>query len=252
MKPLKSVVYLSLAVGVLALFAVSVSLFWQDGGGTYTFMTLRGDPVVIYGQGLYRYDSLLVGAGNRGVDLVTMALGIPLLLFSIVLYGRGSLRGALLLTGIQAFFLYIYASFALGSAYNELYLVYVALFSASFFAIVLLLTSIPARDLFVNLSTRLPNRVIATIMFITAFFTLILWIEAPLSSLIHGGPPATLGHYTTLATHSLDLAIIVPSLLFSAVMILRRDPTGYLVAIPLLSILAMLAPALTAMTLRAR
>jgi hypothetical protein len=49
----------------------------------------------------------------------------------------------LVLTGALTWFLYVGASYALGAvAYNNLFLIYVALFSASLFAFVLALTSI--------------------------------------------------------------------------------------------------------------
>lgn len=49
---------------------------------------------------------------------MVLFLGIPLLVVSIVLYQRGSLAGVLLLTGILGYFLYVYASMALGAAYK--------------------------------------------------------------------------------------------------------------------------------------
>lgn len=44
--------------------------------------------------------------------------------------------------GALAYFLYVYATLALNAAYNDLFLVYVALFSASFFALAAVVASI--------------------------------------------------------------------------------------------------------------
>ena len=76
------VVRLSLLIAVLALVATGAGLFWPGGSGPFDFTTLRGQTARIYGQGLYRYDTLFMAAGNRGVDLVVLVLGIPLLLVS--------------------------------------------------------------------------------------------------------------------------------------------------------------------------
>ena len=86
---------------------------------------------MIHGEGLYRYDSLFTGAGNRGVDAVTLLLGVPLLLLALDRYRRGSARGALLLLACLGYFAYVFTSMAFGVAWNELFLVYVALLSAS-------------------------------------------------------------------------------------------------------------------------
>jgi len=42
----------------------------------------------------------------------------------MILYQRGSMGGQLLLTGTLGYFLYLYASMALGAAYNRLFVVY--------------------------------------------------------------------------------------------------------------------------------
>jgi hypothetical protein len=86
MKTSNVVVGLSALIAVLALVAAGTGLLYGDGGSPFTFTSLRGQPVEIYGQGLYRYDTLFQGAGNKGTDMVTLFLGIPLLVLSVLLY----------------------------------------------------------------------------------------------------------------------------------------------------------------------
>ena len=232
---------------MLALIAAGVGLFWQDGGGSSSFTTLRGQTVETYGRGLYRYDTLFVGAGNRGTDTVTLFLGIPLLVLSTLLYRRGSLRGGLVLTGALTWFLYVGASYALGAvAYNNLFLIYVALFSASLFAFVLALTSIDIQALPSYFSSRMPRRGPAIFMFASGLLTLFVWLIEPITALIQGRPPEHLGPYSTLFTNAVDLSIIVPTAFVAGGLILRRNPLGYLMAIPLLVLEAMLAPLIVA------
>jgi hypothetical protein len=256
MRTSNAVVGLSALIAVLALVAAGIGLFYGDGGSPFTFTSLRGQPVEIYGQGLYRYDTLFQGAGNKGTDMVTLFLGIPLLVLSVLLYRRGSLRGGLLLMGALTWFLYTYASYALGPvAYNDLFLLYVALFSASLFALVLTFRSFDVRALPARFSARLPRRGLAIFMFVSAFVTLVVWLVAPTTALLQGEPPERLDTYTTLFTNALDLAIIVPIVFLAGVLILRRDPLGYVIAFPLLVLEAFLAPMIAAQTvsqLRAR
>jgi hypothetical protein len=87
-----------------------------DEGSPFTFTTLRGETTQIYGQGLYRYDTIFTGAGFKGQDIIMLILGIPLLVLSIRFYQRGSLRGGVLLMGVLGYVLYVYASMALGAA----------------------------------------------------------------------------------------------------------------------------------------
>ena len=97
-------------------------MFWQDGGSPFPFTTLRGQPAQIYGQGLYRYDSVLIATGYRVADAFTLVVAIPLLVLAVLLYRRSSLIGRLLLTGTLEYFAYNYGSLAFGAAYNNLFL----------------------------------------------------------------------------------------------------------------------------------
>lgn len=243
------VVILSSLIAVLSLMAVGAGLFWQGGRGTQTFTTLHGQTVQLYGQGLYQYDTLFQGALNRGTDAVTLLLGIPLLVCATVLYRHGSPRGTVLLAAMLTSFLYVYASLALCSAYNNLFLIYIAIFSASLYASVVLWTSSDYRSLLSRNAPRLPRRGPASFMLASGLVTPLIWLSPVLVALARGGVPERLDSYTTLVTTALDLAIIVPAACIAAISIMRRSPLGYQIAIPLLGIIVMLGPTMVAQTI---
>jgi hypothetical protein len=248
MKLSNTVLWLSWLIAILALIATSAAFFWQEEGASFVFTSLRGQNVQIYGHGLYRYDTLFTGAANRGNDAVTLVLGIPLLILSALFYRRGSLRGGVLLLGTLVYFLYLYASYALGIAFSRLFPVYIALFSASLFAFVLLFTSLDRQVLAAHFAPGLPRRGVAIFMFASGLVTLVIWLQPLLMALIHNVPPPLLGSYTTNITDVLDLGIITPATLIAGGLILRRDPLGYLVAFALLVLEIMLAPMIAAQT----
>lgn len=157
MKPSKAVIWLSSLIVVLTLIAAGIGLFYQDGGHSFSFTTLHGQMVQIYGQGLYHFAVPITALSFKGADVVTLVMAIPLLILSIVLYRRRSLKGGLLLVGVLAYFLYNYGSMAFGAAYNNLFLVYVALFSASLFGLVLALTSFDVQALSAHSPTGSPR-----------------------------------------------------------------------------------------------
>lgn len=228
-------------IALLAFCAASVGLFWQDGGSSFSFTTLRGQEVQIYGQGLYRYDSLFVGAGYKGQDAATLFLGVPLLIFLTYWYQRGSLKGGLLLTGILAYFLYAYASMALGAAYNGLFLLYVLLFSASLFAFGLTFTQVLG-GLSRLETAHLPSRWPALLLYACGLLTSLVWLGPLVAALLQNGPPYLLGASATMVTDALDLAIITPSTLVAGWLVGRRAPLGYGLAFALFGLIVMLVP----------
>ena len=121
----------------------------------------------------------------------------------------------------------MYASLALNAAYNNLFLIYVALFSASLFAFVLAYTSIKPQALRSHSLPGLPRRGPALFMFASGVVTLLVWLGPLLGALVQGRPPDLLGSSTAMVTHALDLGIITPATILSGGLILRRAPQGY-------------------------
>lgn len=242
------VFWLGVGVAVLALVATLTGLLMADGAGERTFTTARGATVHLYGSGLYKLDTVFSAAGQRGTDLITLVLGVPLLLACLALYRRCSLRAALLLVGVFTYFLYVYASLALGCAFNELFLVYVALFAGSLYAMILLFRSIRLEALSAETVERLPRRGPSAFMLFSGVVVLVVWLQPVVTALLNGDAPARTEGYTTAVTHALDLAIIAPAVFICAALLLRRRPLGYLFAFPLLGIIVLLGPAIAAQT----
>lgn len=230
MKTSKTLIVLVAVIGVLALFAAAAGVSWPGNEEPFQFTTLRGETVTIHGKGLYRFDTESGAAQVMAGDVVTLCLGIPLLLVSVLLYRRGSLRGALLLAGTLGYFLYTYASISFMATFNPLFLVYVALFSLSLFAFVLSLMSIRVDELPGRFSERLPRRAISGLLFAIGGFLLLAWLGRILPALLNGTPPFGLESYATLVIQVLDLGLIVPLAFVSGVLLLKQRPYGYLLA----------------------
>jgi hypothetical protein len=229
MKYQKTLAWMIPLIVILAMIAAGAGLFWPGEGTPYTFTNFRGEEVAINARGLYRYDTISSVAQMQANDLVTLALGLPLLVISAWLAFRGSLRGRLLLTGTLGFFLYTYISMAALAAYNPLFLVYVALYSLSLFAFILSMMSFDLSTLANHFSESLPRRGIAWMLYFTGGFLLLAWLGRILPPLLQNQDPL-LENTTTLVIQAMDLGLIVPLAFLSANLLMRRNPWGYLLA----------------------
>lgn len=231
MKSSRIVICLTWLIAALALVAAGIGLFYQDGGSSFSFTTLHGQSVQIYGQGLYRYDIPITAVGYRAADAVTLVLALPLLIISILLYRRGQLRGGLLLAGVLAFFLYTYGSMAFGAAYNPLFLIYVALFSASLFALVLSLMSFEVQELPAHFSVDLPRRSIGIFLIVSGVILALVWLALSIiPALLTSTAPLEVASYTTFITGVVDIGIVSPVLIVSGALLLRNAPIGFLLS----------------------
>ena len=212
-----------------------------------SFSTMRGDVVVLFGAGIYRFDSLFSGAGNRGTDVVTLVIGLPLLILSVAGVRRGSLRWQLVLTGALAYFLYVCASVAVGAAFNPLFLLYVTAFGASLWGFVLSVGCVDRSGLAAVVGL-LPRRAPAILLMVSGIVTAVIWVGPVLAAQFAGVAPARLDGYTTAVTVAIDCAVLAPAAIAAGLLIWRRRPWGYLMGIPLLILLALLAPVIVAQT----
>ena len=250
MKTSNTLTILSLLIAVLSVVAAGAGVFGQGQGDPVPFITPRGDTIMLQGHGLYRYDSLSGAAQAISGDVVTLILSVPLLLVSTVLARGGSLRGKLLLSGTLGYFLYTYTSIAYMLAYNNLFLLYVALHSLSVFAFVLSLTSIDYKALPAHFSKKTPRLPVAAFLFLLGLLLTMLWIgKIILPSLQTGLAPSGLDNYSTLVIQAMDLGLVIPAAFLSGVLWLKRSALGYLLT-PVLLIKGMtMSAAVTAMVI---
>ena len=213
---------------VLALVAALAGV-WPATGTPYPLTSFRGEAVTINARGLYYWDTVSMVAQMQANDLVTLLLGLPLLAVSFWLAWRGSLRGRLLLAGTLGFILYTYITMMVGAHYNALFLVYVALFSLSLFALVLVMMSIDIHALPTRFSEKMPRGWIAGLLFFAAAFLSLAWLGRIAATFAPGAIPA-LENTTSLFIQAMDLGLIVPVCILSGILLLRRHAWGYLLA----------------------
>ncbi|WP_145962587.1 hypothetical protein [Bellilinea caldifistulae] len=191
--------------------------------------TLHGEQVTINAHGLYYWDTVSSATQMQANDMVTLILGLPLLAVSFWLTLRNSLRGRLLLAGTLGFILYTYVTMCFGAAYNALFMIYVALFSLSLFAFVLVMMSFDLTTLPAHFSDKLPRGWIAGLLFFTAVFISLAWLWRIAPTFTPGSIPA-LENTTSMFIQAMDLGLIVPLCVLSGVLLLYRKPWGYLLA----------------------
>ena len=247
MKQQSALNWLVPVIVVLALFAAGIGLFYPNEGSPFSFTAVRGETVQIWGQGWYRYDTPIGALSFKAGDLITLFLAIPVLIVSFVLYRQGSLRGGLLLTGALAYFLYTYTSLGFGATYNNLFLAYTLIFSASLFGLILALTSFDVQALPAHFGETLPRRGIGFFLIVSGVILSLIWLALSIvPALLQSKAAPEAYFYTTFMTGIVDIGIIAPALLVAGVLILRRAPLGYLLASTMLVFTCILGPNLAA------
>jgi hypothetical protein len=224
---------------VLAAVAATCSLLGALAGagpGRLVVQTTRGATVTLYGQGLYAWDTWLIGAGNRGQDGAILVFELPVLLLVLRWYRRGGAVAAAALTGVLGFFAYYYVSTVFGTAQNRLFPLYVAAASIAGFTLVRVASQLHVRAVADRLPARPGPWALSVYMLAVAAALTLAWLPGMVRTAVTGEIAAAVGPYTSAVTEALDLGLVVPIAVIAAVQLLRRRVQGRVLAFIMLVI----------------
>ncbi len=180
-------------------------------------------------ESLYAADTLWASAQCRGNDLVTLAVAVPALVVSGLLARRGSTRGRLVWMGMLGYLFYGYAFYLFGMALNVLFFVYVAIFAISAYLLAAALGGTDAAAVAGRFSAKAPVRAVAGYLFFVAAFLGLMWSARVIGFMVTGTVPADIvsSGAKSAVVYAMDLAVLVPALVISAVQLWRRKAWGY-------------------------
>ena len=189
----------------------------------------------VYGQ---ETDTLADQAAAQ--DVVGLTIVAPLLGVLGVGAARGSLRAYLGWSGCLAFTAYNYAIYTVSIQFGPLFLVWVAVLGLSVFALVGGLSTLPAATVKTRFAARALMLPAWFVIAVGGLFAL-LWLSEIVPDLLAGDPSrsATDWDVPTNPVHILDLALFLPAVVTSGVLLLRRHPFGYATVVGQLAWLAL-------------
>ncbi len=246
MKNQKTISILVFFIALFSFIATIVGIFSQNGKGEYVYQSIHDQNVEIYGRGVYQYMSKEAAISAIAQDHITLLLGIPLLIISLYLSRKGLLKGKFLLAGTLLYFLTINLFHITTANFNQLFLIYAATLSASFFALILTLSSFNIEKISSNFSSKLPVKFVGGYLMFGAFGTVWSWLSLVVPPLIEGTVPVELQHYTTMVIQGFDLSIFLPISFLSGLLLIKKKPIGYLMAGVYINFLAILMISITA------
>ena len=118
------------------------------------------------------------------------------------------------------------------TAQNRVFPLYVTVFAAALFAFVHVFSSIDADQVSSRFPRRPSRRILVGYLLAVAAALTGAWLPSLIAASVDVGQiPAIVGPYTSSVTHALDLGVIVPVVVLTAVLLRRRTPLGYLMAL---------------------
>lgn len=224
-----------MAVGMIVLSAIAslVGIFSNNRTSYPDICTVFGETVKLYNKGIYARNSISMASQAIAQDMITLLVGIPIILLSLLLIRRKKSKGIFLYTGIMGYFLYTYASYAFLMIYNQLYLIYVALMALGFYSFIGGLFAIREKKTVEYFTEKFPAKSLSTFLFVTGSVIGLLWLSKVIPTIPNGSAPAELEHYATIVIQSLDLGVVVPACIVTGVLLRKRNEWGYILSVVL-------------------
>jgi hypothetical protein len=231
MIPARRLTPLVLVLAALAAIAAAVPFAFTSGPGPTQHVSVRGEEVLLYGRGPYRHMPADVAIQGLAQDAITLAAGVPFVLFALVWARKGSRAGHLALCGAVAYLTVQYVMYLAMGTYNELFLPWVAIVLVGFQALVRLLLGIPAAELEVATTPASVRRGVGLFLLVNGSLITLLWLSVIVPPLLRGTLyPAGLAHFTTMIVQGFDLALFLPPSLLAGYWYLRGRSPGALLA----------------------
>lgn len=178
-------------------------------------------------------DNFLVTSGWYGNDYVTLLLTVPMLAISLVFSKRGSQRAQLVWLGLLSYTLYNYAFYLFGAAFNSMFLIYVALFTLSIFALIFGVSSLDIKVIAERFRPGTPVKKVGVFMAIVALLLGVFHVSLSLEYVFTKQVPEFMINLeqSTNIISALDLSLTVSFGLLGAVWLWKRQPWGYVLAV---------------------
>lgn len=218
------------ALALAAAVTAGLGVFARGDGATSPATSIRGERYEYVTDGVYAFNPERVVAEGVGWDAVTLLFAAPALLVAAGLIARGSLRARLFALGILAYFFYQYLMYAVFWALGPLFPAFVALYAASATAIVWIASTVEIAALPGQVSARFPRRGMVIFSALIALLLLGMWVPRIATGLRGDLAGAGLLGMPTLTVQAMDLGMLVPLAIATAVLLARGRPWGYLLA----------------------
>jgi len=239
------------AIAIVAGIVAAIGVVARGDGSVTTVTSIRGVAFDMATTGVYAFNAQRVVAEGVGWDVFTALVAVPALLVAAIGVARGSLRGRLFAVGVLGYLLYQYLEYAVTWAFGPLFLAFVVLYAASLVGIVWIATLVGRDGVAERFTARFPRRSWASLSVTMAVLLTLLWLARIAAALRGDLAAAGLTSETTLTIQALDLGLVVPACMASAVLAWRRSPAGYAFAAAFSVTFVGMAAAIAAMLLSA-
>jgi hypothetical protein len=207
------------------------SSLWLSLSILAAFLAIAGNIIALSVPRIYANLTAVFLPQAIAQDIASLAIVSPLWLILAILALRGSLRAYLLWLGVLTFTVYNYVIYTFAVPFGSLFLLWVAVFGLSIFALIGGVVSVNHEVVKSSFKSERAIKVIAWVLIVTGGLFALLWLSEDVPALLSGKTPQSVIDMAipTNPVHILDLGFFLPAVIITGVMLLRQKPFAYTV-----------------------
>ncbi|MCL2052354.1 MAG: hypothetical protein FWG91_11615 [Lachnospiraceae bacterium] len=229
---------LSIMTAALVLLNAGLGLFLSDGGSPRFVENIYGEAVELFGDGIYKNNSTFTATIRKGSDLVMIFAAIGLLITTLKRNSQKKTLHGILHGGLIVSIFYYAATLAFETVYNQLFLLYIIMFSVAFFALLFTFIDLSKRVYPASKDGHYKKTAIFTMM---SGCTVLVWLMDIIPGALTGTPPDFVSIYTTSPTIIIDIGLIFPTCIIAGIMLWQKKNMGYVLSPIMLIFLTVIA-----------
>jgi len=200
-------------------------------------------------ESTYKREALSLAVQGIGQDIFDLFIVVPLLLISMFFTTQGKRTALFIFAGTVFYIMYSFFIYSFGIHFNMLFVFYCFTLGSSFYLFVLLLTEMTHMDIERWFEEKTPVRSTASFFLLIAVLFYFLWFSDIIPAIVNNTIPKSVSDYNLLVdpVHVLDLSFVLPGLIITSILLIKKRKTGFIFAAVLLIFTVLLSLALIAM-----
>jgi hypothetical protein len=192
-------------------------------------LTAIASLVSLLTSDFYFRDSATMAVKSHYLDLVNISIVVPIGVMMFVLAMKKSHWAKLFILGIMAYLAYMFGFNALSLYFNELFLVYVAIFGLSIFGIILGYGDVQQSGNYPENPIKM--RLSGIYLMLFAVVPFIAWLIEIFSTEKGSVPESISGmNLPVNVVHVFDMAFTLPAIIIGAVLLFRGQMSGLIIS----------------------
>ncbi|MDF2909561.1 MAG: hypothetical protein K0Q56_441 [Sporolactobacillus laevolacticus] len=176
-----------------------------------------------------------------GQDLSNLFVVVPALILSSFFASRGSRAGMMIWIGVMITNIYSFVIYAFAVHFNFLFHVYCAILGLSIYSVLYFFKKYGNTDFKLWFTDKVAVKSVGMLLIVIAALFALLWLSDSLPAVLRNTVPENLvkDGLLTNPVHVLDFSFYLPLMVLSAIMLMKKQSLGYLLA-PMMLVFAIM------------